>query len=112
MQMPLGIRQHVEQIHAYAAMIAAEAHSSQAKQLVALLHGSADDLEITARHVFTALGLAPAPAPLNSLALVLDSLQLLGDLSFQAAKPAAVAEQLAASASVVNLVAAAVRSAR
>jgi hypothetical protein len=56
MQMPFGLRQQVEQIRAYAAMVAAETHSSQAKELVALLHKTADDLEITARTVLTTLG--------------------------------------------------------
>jgi hypothetical protein len=60
MQMPFGIRQHVEQIRAYAAMVAAEAHGSQAKDLVTLLHWSADDLEATARVIFNALGSNPA----------------------------------------------------
>jgi hypothetical protein len=59
MQMPFGIRQQVEQIRAYAAMVAAEAQSSQAKELVALMHRSADDLELTARFVFAALGPDP-----------------------------------------------------
>jgi hypothetical protein len=58
-QMPFGIRQQVEQIRAYAAMAAAEAHGSQAKELVTLLHRSADDLEITARLMFNALGPDP-----------------------------------------------------
>jgi hypothetical protein len=48
MQMPFGLRQQVEQIRVYAAMVAVETHSSQAKELVALLHKTADDLEITA----------------------------------------------------------------
>jgi hypothetical protein len=60
-QMPFGLRQQVEQIRAYAAMVAAETHSSQAKELVALLHKTADDLEITARTVLTTLG----PDPTN-----------------------------------------------
>ena len=59
MQMPFGIRQQVEQIRAYAAMVAAEAQSSQAKELVALMHRSADDLELTARIVLNALGPDP-----------------------------------------------------
>jgi hypothetical protein len=60
MQMPFGIKQHVEQIRAYAAMAAAEAHGSQAKELVTLLHSSADDLETIARLLFAAMGPDPA----------------------------------------------------
>ena len=56
MQMPFGVRQQVEQIRAYAAVVAAEAQSNQAKQLAALLHRAADDLELTAQFVFAALG--------------------------------------------------------
>ena len=59
MQMPFGLRLHVEQIRAYAAMVAAEAQSSQAKELAALMHRSADDLELTAQFVFAALGPDP-----------------------------------------------------
>jgi hypothetical protein len=44
MQMPSSIQLHVEQIRAYATMAAAEAHGSQAKELVTLLHRSADEL--------------------------------------------------------------------
>jgi hypothetical protein len=63
MQMPFGIRQHAAQIRAYAVMVAAQAHSSQAKELVKLLHCSADELETTARLVFAALG--PDPTSLS-----------------------------------------------
>jgi hypothetical protein len=59
MQMPFNIRQQVEQIRAYAALAAAEAHGSQAKELVTLLQRSADDLEITARLMVNALGPDP-----------------------------------------------------
>jgi hypothetical protein len=55
-QMPFGIRQQVEQIRTYAATAAAEARGSQAKELVVLMNRSADDLEITARLMFNALG--------------------------------------------------------
>ena len=65
MQMPVGIRQHIEQIRTYAAMAAAEAHGSQTKELAALLYSSADDLEITARLMFTALGPDRATKPLG-----------------------------------------------
>jgi hypothetical protein len=41
-------------------MLEAEAQSSQAKELAALLHGFADDLELTAHFVFAALGPNPA----------------------------------------------------
>jgi hypothetical protein len=56
MKMPFGIRRQVEQIRAYAGRVAAEAQSSQAKELAVLLDQSADDLELTARFVFAALG--------------------------------------------------------
>jgi hypothetical protein len=59
-QMPFGLRQHVQQIRAYAAMVAAETHSNQAKELATLLYKTADDLEITARTVLTTLGSDPA----------------------------------------------------
>jgi hypothetical protein len=59
-QMPFGLRQQVEQIRAYAAMVAAETHSNQAKELATLLYKTADDLEITARTVLTTLGSDPA----------------------------------------------------
>ena len=65
MQMPYGIRKQVEQIRTYAARAAAEAHGSQTKELVTLLHSSADDLEATARLVFAALGSDPALKPLG-----------------------------------------------
>jgi hypothetical protein len=57
--MPFGIRQQVEQIRAYATMAAAEAQSSQAKELAALMHRTADDLELTAGFMFAALGPDP-----------------------------------------------------
>jgi hypothetical protein len=59
-QMPFGLRLHVEQIRAYAGKVAVEAQSSQAKELAALLYKTADDLEITARTVLTTLGSDPA----------------------------------------------------
>jgi len=58
--MPFGLRLHVEQIRAYAAMVAAETHSNQAKELTTLLYKTADELEITARTVLTTLGSDPA----------------------------------------------------
>jgi hypothetical protein len=63
MQMPFGIRQQVEQIRSYAAMVAAEAQGSQTKELAVLMYRSADDLELTAQFVFAALG--PDPTQLT-----------------------------------------------
>ena len=71
MQMPFGIRQQAERIRTYATMTAAEAQSSPASELVALMHRSADDL--AAQFMFAALG--PAPAPLDSSAHIPDLLQ-------------------------------------
>ena len=76
MQMPFGIRQQAERIRTYATMAAAEAQSSPASELVALMHRSADDLEIAAQFMFAALG--PAPAPLDRSAHIPDPLQLPG----------------------------------
>ena len=59
MQMPFGIRQQAERIRSYATMAAAEAQSSPASELVALMHRSADDLEIAAQFMIAALGPAP-----------------------------------------------------
>ena len=74
MRMPFGIRRQVEQIRAYAVMVAAEAQGSQAKKLAAVMHRSADDLELTARLALNALGPdrtrlswpAGSPKPLQS----------------------------------------------
>ena len=66
MQMPVSIRQHIEQIRTYAAMAAAKAHGSQTKELVTLLHSSADELDTTARLMFAALGPDRATKPLGS----------------------------------------------
>ena len=56
-QMPFGIRRQVEQIRAYAEMVAAEAQSGQVKELAARSIGL-DDLELTALRgfVLTAFG--------------------------------------------------------
>jgi hypothetical protein len=70
--MPFGIRRRVQQIRAYAAMAEAEAHSNQVKELVTVLHMSADDLENMARLIFHALG--PDPAPPDGSARTSDSL--------------------------------------
>jgi hypothetical protein len=72
--MPFGIRQQVDQIRAYAAR--AEAQSGQAKELVTLMHRSADDLEYTAHILFAALG--PAPAPLEPSAHIANPRQTSG----------------------------------
>ena len=59
MQMPFGTHQHVQQIRAYAATAEANAQGSRSKELVTLLHRTADDLEIISRLMFTALGTGP-----------------------------------------------------
>ena len=54
--MPFGIRQQVERIRTYATKVAAEAQSDLAKELVPLLHKSAENLELSTQFISTALG--------------------------------------------------------
>ena len=56
MCMPFGIRQQIEQIRAYAAVTAKVADGGSSKELVMLMRGTADELEVVSRFIFNALG--------------------------------------------------------